>query len=427
MSDLPDGWVEVTLADVCEVVLGQSPPGSAYNGEGAGLPFFQGKAEFGPLRPTPRKWTTRGNKIANEGDVLVSVRAPVGPTNLAPGVCVIGRGLAALRPTAATTTEFVLHQMRATEVRLAEVATGSTFTAVSGDQLRRHRFRLPPLQEQERIVAAIEEQFSRVSAGVSSISTAKQRVHALRPWVYSRCDSEVWPRKRWAEVGSSKNGRAFPSGDYSDDGLRLLRPGNLHASGRVEWTQANTRHLPERYAADFPTYLLGSNELVINLTAQSLKDEFLGRVCLTSEGERCLLNQRIACLSPGSDIVPRFLLYALKAPRFRRFVDSLNTGSLIQHMFTRQIGEYEVPVPSRDEQLAAIETAERELSILDEVERALDGASVKSDLLRRSTLDAAFSGRLVPQDPSEEPASELIARTNAERADAPKRQRRQRT
>ena len=100
------------------------------------------------------------------------------------------------------------------------------------------------------------------------------------------------------EIGFCQNGRAFPSKEYTSEGVRLLRPGNLHVSGGIEWTENNTRYMPESWATAHPDYVIGGGELVINLTAQSLKDEFLGRVCMTSSAERCLLNQRIARLTP---------------------------------------------------------------------------------------------------------------------------------
>src|SRR5438552_3368461 len=109
MNELRAGWVWSTIGETCEVIQGQSPPGGSYNTEGVGLPFFQGKAEFGDLYPSVRKWTTDPKKIAEEGDALLSIRAPVGPTNLAPVRCVIGRGLAALRPMAGIPVRFVLY------------------------------------------------------------------------------------------------------------------------------------------------------------------------------------------------------------------------------------------------------------------------------------------------------------------------------
>ena len=86
-----------------------------------------------------------------------------------------------------------------------------------------------------------------------------------------------WAWVAWREVGICQNGRAFPSTSYSDSGIRLLRPGNLFADGSVVWTTNNTRFLEESWAEKYPGFLVGELEIVMNLTAQSLKDAFLGR------------------------------------------------------------------------------------------------------------------------------------------------------
>src|ERR1700694_2575338 len=87
----------VPLSEACMVLMGQSPPGTSYNTSGDGLPFFQGKTDFGDMFPRVRVFCTQPSRIAEHGDILMSVRAPVGPTNLAKEKCCIGRGLAALR------------------------------------------------------------------------------------------------------------------------------------------------------------------------------------------------------------------------------------------------------------------------------------------------------------------------------------------
>ena len=86
-GDLPRGWAWASLQNLCEVTLGQSPPSSSYNNHGSGEPFFQGKAEFGDRFPAVKKWTTEPKKRATAGSVLISVRAPVGPTNIASMDC----------------------------------------------------------------------------------------------------------------------------------------------------------------------------------------------------------------------------------------------------------------------------------------------------------------------------------------------------
>ena len=155
----------------------------------------------------------------------------------------------------------------------------------------------------------------------------------------------LWVWATWRQVGFAQNGRPFPSRDYQVDGVRLLRPGNLFANGSVCWSARNTKRLPPIYEHENADLVVRGEELVMNLTAQSLKGDFLGRVCITSPDEHCLLNQRLARLTPVS-VDQRFALWLLKAPRFRRFVAGLNSGSLIQHMFTSQLDEFRVSAPA---------------------------------------------------------------------------------
>ena len=95
--EIPIGWLSSELGQICNITLGQSPPSSTYEDQPVGLPFFQGKADFGEIYPIPTKWCSKPQKTAEAGDILISVRAPVGPTNVADVRCCLGRGLAALR------------------------------------------------------------------------------------------------------------------------------------------------------------------------------------------------------------------------------------------------------------------------------------------------------------------------------------------
>jgi type I restriction enzyme S subunit len=187
--------------------------------------------------------------------------------------------------------------------------------------------------------------------------------------------------------------------------------------------------LPERYAAEFPDYLVGEGEIVMNLTAQSLRDEFLGRVCMTGQGEAALLNQRIARLIPVG-MNPRFVFLVLKSPLFRNFVSKLNTGSLIQHMFTWQVDQFVFPIPPRHEQDRIVTRVEEAFAMFDALERLARHAHARVHRLRSAVLEAAFSGKLVPQDFSDEPASVLLERVATERPSSggqkPARVRRQR-
>ena len=125
--------VSAKLGDpgVASVILGQSPPSSTYNETGDGLPFFQGKVDFRRLHPIPRVWCTDGRKFAKPGDILISVRAPVGAVNVATDHCGIGRGLAAIRPGSDSDSWFLYFALLYSKPNLEAMATGSTFASVN--------------------------------------------------------------------------------------------------------------------------------------------------------------------------------------------------------------------------------------------------------------------------------------------------------
>ncbi len=155
-TDLPAGWIRAPLAMYVAVIMGQSPPSTAYNKTGVGIPFYQGKAQFGRLHPTPTDWCTEPTKLGEAGDVLISVRAPVGPTNLLTETACVGRGLAALRSLGGD-QRYLLYALRAAEARIAAMGVGSTFTAISKHDLDTFMISIPPLAEQKRIVAKVDE------------------------------------------------------------------------------------------------------------------------------------------------------------------------------------------------------------------------------------------------------------------------------
>ena len=144
------------LADLTEIIAGQSPPSDSYNKQGIGLPFFQGKTDFGILNPTVKSWCSKPIKIAEPNDILISVRAPVGPTNLNNVKSCIGRGLAAIRCKKNIDKNYLLHYLRSIEKKLADNATGSTFSAITIKDLKIVKVPLPPLKEQKRIATLLD-------------------------------------------------------------------------------------------------------------------------------------------------------------------------------------------------------------------------------------------------------------------------------
>lgn len=147
----------VLLEEFCDVFMGQSPPSSGYNAKGDGLPFFQGKADFGELHPNVRVFCNNPSRVAEPGDILISVRAPVGPTNMTRERCCIGRGLAALRPHCELDSMYLLYFLRYYEPRIAKLGQGSTFQGVNRDDLEEIEVPLFSPSERQRIATQLEQ------------------------------------------------------------------------------------------------------------------------------------------------------------------------------------------------------------------------------------------------------------------------------
>jgi len=149
---IPEEWEVVRLRDIALIIMGQSPPSSTYNKEGVGLPFLQGKMEFGSIYPSPVIYCSKPIKIAETNDVLISVRAPVGDVNLAPYRLCIGRGLAAIRFNDKKADYlFYFYYLQRIKAFLEALGKGSTFKAIVKDDLEGLKVPLPPLDEQKKI------------------------------------------------------------------------------------------------------------------------------------------------------------------------------------------------------------------------------------------------------------------------------------
>lgn len=143
----------IALGDVCDVVAGQSPDGSTYNSEGKGIAFYQGKKDFGEryIQP-PSVWTTQPSKIAKPGDILMSVRAPVGPVNFCSEEVCIGRGLAAIRTRSELDRNFLFYQLLHLQPEISGTE-GAVFASISKKEIEALPLVVAELSEQRRIVA----------------------------------------------------------------------------------------------------------------------------------------------------------------------------------------------------------------------------------------------------------------------------------
>ena len=154
----------ITLKDVCNINMGQSPDSKSYNEFQDGIPFFQGNADFGERYPITRIWCNAPTKTAKKDDILISVRAPIGALNYAKETCCIGRGLAAITPDKTkVATEFIFWLLKGKNQELNQLGTGSTFKAISKKVLENIRIPEIPLEKQIEYSNILEKIYSIIT------------------------------------------------------------------------------------------------------------------------------------------------------------------------------------------------------------------------------------------------------------------------
>lgn len=182
LGDAPVGWDVRALSECFNLTMGQSPPGRSYNDDGEGMPFFQGRAEFGFRYPQNRRYCTEPKRLAEPDDTLVSVRAPVGTINMAYDRCCIGRGLAALRHKSGSAS-YTYYAIDALQPAIQQYEqTGTVFGAISKRQFEE----LPALEPPPEIVSAFDA-YARHFDERIRLNTAQSRaLTALRDTLLPR-------------------------------------------------------------------------------------------------------------------------------------------------------------------------------------------------------------------------------------------------
>jgi type I restriction enzyme S subunit len=159
LGEVPEGWRRGRLDEFFDITMGQSPPGDTYNKSGDGLPFFQGTKDFGERFPQERVYCSAPKRIAQQGDTLLSVRAPVGDLNIALKECCIGRGIASVRHKSGSKA-FTYYSMDSIQEQLRGFeAEGTVFGAITKEGLNSIVTMVPP----EALVSKFEQKAKPVN------------------------------------------------------------------------------------------------------------------------------------------------------------------------------------------------------------------------------------------------------------------------
>lgn len=163
VEERTDEWEIQSLNEVANITMGQSPPSSTYNYDNEGLPFFQGSKEFGWRKPVVDKWCNESKRIAEQGSILISVRAPVGDMNIAAEECCIGRGLAAIQGNRVPTS--VLYYAISDSIKTIKNMSsgGSVFDSLNKKTLAEVKVAIPPDELKEKYYKTYNSIFTKIN------------------------------------------------------------------------------------------------------------------------------------------------------------------------------------------------------------------------------------------------------------------------
>lgn len=407
MTGLPAGWQLRCLSEIAHITLGQSPPSASYNTAGLGLPFFQGKAEFGDLYPDVRKYTTAGTKFAEPGDILLSVRAPVGPTNLAPTRCAIGRGLAAVRAGDAVDARYLLWALRALEDRLAAMGAGSTFAAVTAKQVRELQVPLAPRAEQTRIVEILEDHLSRLDAANDYLEAAAARATIARrssaaaavQEAEGYADTRQATLAELARVGSGTTPRRGHAPYWLDGSVPWITSGEI-AQGVIA---SASQHVTELALAETALKLWPAGTLLVAMYGEGKTRGTVGELAIPATTNQACA----AILLNDNDETSRAWTRLVLGARYESMRRS-SSGGVQPNLTLGFFKALTLPWPSKPTMMRLIAAHEELTQRTAQASQAIGTAQGRARALRRALLAAAFSGRLTGRSSDLDLAEELV-------------------
>jgi len=305
-------WDIKKIGEVCEVIAGQSPEGKYYNNSGEGLPFYQGKKEFAEKYiGAPTTWTSNVTKEAQAGDVLMSVRAPVGPVNFATGKMCIGRGLAAIRASKSIDKEFLFNFLVNHESEIVG-NSGAVFNSINKKQIESIHIPLPSIPEQKRIVIILNEAFTALAKAKESaeknLQNARELFESYLQGIFAN-PGEDWEQKLVKDIGATQTGTTPKTAEKENYGhfIPFIKPADVDFTGLGDL----------RYDND------GLSEIGLGKGRKILSDSVLmvcigatiGKVGFADREVSC--NQQINALTPKKEYAPRFFYYAMISREFQ--------------------------------------------------------------------------------------------------------------
>jgi type I restriction enzyme S subunit len=353
-------WNQETMSGIATVVMGSSPKSECYNESNSGLPLLQGNADIKNRLSAPRIFTSEITKECQIGDILMSVRAPVGTVAKAVHHACIGRGIAAIHAKQPNSQEFLYQWLLSYEPRWVSISQGGTFDAINSDDLRQVGLSKPSPAEQQKIADCLSSVDELMAAQARKVETLEIHKKGLMQQLFPRegetqprlrfpefQDAGEWEEKSFGRVLKIASGKGFKASEYSKTGIRLLQIENV-GYGVTKWTE-NTIYLPETYSDEYPELVLRGGDIVLALNRPVTNNEL--KIAKIQKNEPiAILYQRVGRLEILDDSLQIDFAFHVCRQFIKDFVVNKSIGSDQPFISLKDLYSQKLRLPAPSEQ-----------------------------------------------------------------------------
>jgi type I restriction enzyme S subunit len=335
------------IAQVAQVIMGQSPPGSACNRTGNGVPLLNGPTEFGDPSPIPAQWTTAPTRLAERGDLLFCVRgSTTGRTNVADQRYCVGRGIAALRGVDSIDTKFLRYTVLRMLPRLLALTSGSVFPNLSGDDIRGFAIPWPERSLRESVVRVVSLFEERIRSNVRAAAT----ISAMAPLLFTKLCPSTGQTILLGDIATFRKGVSYRRADLqaSDTAMVTLKSFDRAGGYRPEGLKP--------FVGEFkPEQEIFPGELAVAQTDLTQAADVVGRVIRVPtipSFKRLVASLDVAIVRPLASVPNEYLYAVLLSDRFREHCRSWTSGTTVLHLASDALPDYLVPAVDTADQVA---------------------------------------------------------------------------
>lgn len=386
------------LEDIATITMGQSPKGDTYNTNGDGLPFLQGNRTFGDRQPTFDTWTTSPTKIADAGDIIMSVRAPVGELNITPIKMCLGRGVCSIRAKNGC-QDFIYYLMKYSMKQLLSKESGTVFGSVNRADINGLDIIVPDsYEEQQKIARYLSAIDDKIELNKSINKNLAEQIKTIcTAWLSDYAPFGGILPNDWSEMSLSSiadfvNGYSYKGTELTESNIAMAtiknfdRKGGFKLDGYKEIIPSNK--LKDTQHAELFDTLVAHTDLTQNAEVIGNAEPVMSK----SGYDDIVFSMDLVKVVPKSKHISKFLIAAiLQDKKFKAHCLGYVNGTTVLHLSKKALPEYQLYLP---DDLSVLKPLDELVTALYQRISANIEEIIKLETLRDTLLPKLMSGEL---------------------------------